>query len=93
MRHLGTLSGTGQARIGDELVGPIGYTIRVYRDRNLKDGRGEITAEEPAIHKIFEAGSAILELEGGGSVEILVSHWDVMSGTADIRTSGPIPGY
>ncbi len=93
MQHVGSLTGLGYVRIGEERVGPVHYTIRVYQERYLKDGRGKIKGESAVLHKIINAERAVLELEEGGTVTILIHRWDVLRDRADIRTSGPIPGF
>ena len=93
MQHLGALTGVGRLIIGDEPIGPTKYAIRVYRSRHLVDGRGEIEADVLCLRRIVDARGAILELECGQTVRIILSNWDIGAGRASIETSGPIPGF
>ncbi len=93
MEHLGSLTGTGHELIDKERLGPVRYDIRVYRSHTLKDGSGAIEADGAIIDRMMKAGETFLELEGDGTVAILVSRWDVLADRAQIVTTGPIPGF
>ena len=95
MRHLLSLSGTGHVRIGEESVGSVSYTIDAFEIEigGLKNGRGSVEAESAILHKIMNSRvTPTLELETGGTVDFLITNWNVASGIAHIATSGPIPG-
>lgn len=93
MQHLGSLTGTGYVRVGEERLGPVHYTIRVYQVRHLKDGRGDIEGENADLWKIANADQAVLELEENGTVTILIDHLNALGNRASIVTSGSIPGF
>lgn len=94
MQHLGTLTGTGAVRLGDEPIGTVHYTIRVYLVRHLPDGRGTIEADGGVLDRIMNAGTAAtIELEDGGTVDVLISNWAALTELAEVRTAGSIPGF
>ena len=94
MRHLGTLERTGAVRLGDEPIGTVDYAINFYATPHLKDGQGTIEGGSAVLYKIMNAGvAATLELEGGDTVDFLISNWNIHEDRADIATTGPIPGF
>ena len=93
MTHLGTLAGTGTLVIAEERLGGCRYHIEVFRPRQLIEARGWLEATRNTLARFMQAREAILELENGGSIQILPTRTDQVRGTADSRVTGPIPGF
>ena len=88
MQHLGTLTGTGNARLGEEYIGSVRYTINVSVSQQIKAGYGTIEAANAVLHKIMNAGvAATIDVEDGGTVDVLITKWDVTSGRAEVSTN------
>lgn len=91
--RLGTIEGAGTVKVKGEAVGPANYWLEVTEERSLTAGRGTLDAEAKVLQRIIAGRGAELFLSDGGSVKIILSQWDVINGTAQFETSGPIPGF
>lgn len=92
LKHLGTLHGRGMVSIkdGERSLGPVRYEIDGYLDRTTRSANGEIEGDISVLAQAFGAGSASLALDGGPSVEVVLS--DPQGGpTAEISVSGAFP--
>lgn len=90
---LGTLSGTGRLKLSNGKEGEAIYTIQVWKDHSgFKNARGTMEADEGLL---FDAvgNDATLELEGGGTVKLIVSNYPVGGGDCEFVVSGPVPGF
>ena len=90
--HLGTLSGTGIVFVGGTRIGTGRYEIHVSRDdSDWKSAIGTLHAEWRLLEKLFNADSAKLRLESGEEIPIYVT--EQFEDRADIRITGPVPGF
>ncbi len=93
MKHLGELSGAGRIEVKGMPVGSVEYSIDVWLDEQArrKSADGSAQGDMGAIAKAFNAGTAQLFLEGGGSVHIIITKIGVHG--AELQISGPVPGF
>ena len=91
MRYLGTLMGSGSVSFGVE-TSKVKYEISVFEGSRGKSASGQLTADSRTFLGIMNTpGLAKLHLEGGGSVDFVISKLSVPSDRAEIQVSGPIP--
>lgn len=94
MAHLGTIEGHGQIIAGGNDLGVVDYSIAVFQSGSMREARGYITGPEKVLIAASMAGGAILQLEGGRTVDVLVSVGaSGNSNRAHITVSGPVPGF
>ncbi len=91
MTYLGSLRGTGRVLIDGEDIGGASYEIRVYRTKHRKEARGRIDADISTIQRFIEANGAVLQLEDGQTLQILLERWQ--GNAVEIVVSGPVPGF
>ena len=92
LKHLGTLHGRSMVSIenGERSLGPVSYEIDGYLDGTSRSANGQIEGDISVLAQAFRAGSASLALDGGSSVEVVLS--DPQGGpTAEINVSGAFP--
>lgn len=91
MNHLGSLKGSGQLRYDGQQAN-CSYAIDVYEHRELKFGQGRVRADDRTL---FEAMGKMLELElsDGTTMNVLIHRQSLGSGEAEVKSSGPIPGF
>ncbi len=93
MVHLGTIEGYGQIIAGGNDLGEVGYSISVFRPRQLTEARGHITGPGSILMAAMQARGATLRLEGGETVDVIVTNYRMPSDRAEIIVSGPVPGF
>ncbi len=93
MVHLGTIEGHGQIIVGGNDLGEVGYSISVFRPRFVNEARGYITGPPKVLHAALQAGGAVLTLEDGETVNIIVTQFTMPGERAQIKVSGPVPWF
>lgn len=93
MAYLGSLSGDGRILLDGQDIGPATYEIRVYKERTLPEALGQIEADGSLLRQVLGASGVVLQLEEGQTVRILVKQHDVLARRAEVRVTGPIPGF
>ena len=93
MRLLGTLTGTGTVEVDGKERGPINYSIDVHiNDATRKKwAYGVAGGDLKALTTAFNAGSAVLHLQNGGTVNVLVTK--ISMRVADLSVKGLVPGF
>ncbi len=91
LKCLGTLHGSGSLSIHDgKHLGSVGYEIDGYADRTIRSADGQVEGKSSVLAQAFRAGAARIVLNGGSSVDIVLS--DPQGGqTAEIKVSGRFP--
>ena len=93
MAYLGTIRGRATITVGDNDIGEVGYSISVFRPRQLTEARGHITGPGSILMAAMQARGATLRLEGGETVDVIVTNYRMPSDRAEIIVSGPVPGF
>ena len=93
MVQLGTIRGRAAIAASDNELGEVGYSITVFRPRFVTEAHGYITGPSKVLQTAMQAGGAVLTLEGGQTVSVIVTHFSMQEGRADIMVSGPVPGF
>jgi hypothetical protein len=89
--HLGTLHGQGTLLVRDGLrLGEVIYEIDGYVDGEVRSASGQIEAESRILNEAFQAEDAIIVLETGRCINIVVSdpQGEV---AAEVRVKGAFP--
>jgi hypothetical protein len=93
MQRIGVLEGRGQVEVSGDPAGVVDYTITIWREpggMKSADGAASERSGNP-LAKAFNAGTAILHLDNGGTVKFAVT---LLNGEhAQIQISGPVPGF
>ena len=90
MTQIGTLSGLGKFWDGNKDLGPVRYTIHVFREDGIKRGEGTLRWAGYGPWDSFQAGKALMLMVKTGeqvSITIKSAHKD----GADILATAPIP--
>jgi hypothetical protein len=93
MAVLGTLRGFGSIGLGQENFGEVGYSITVRQPRRLKVAEGYITGDPEILRKAFLSPGAVLTLENGETVNVLIEQLPPSADGAPIVVNGPVPGF
>ena len=93
MAHLGTIDGRATITAGGDDLGEVDYSISVFMRRNLKQASGYITGTEAILFAASQAHGAVLTLEDGETVNITVTRFTMPGDRAQIKVSGPVPGF
>lgn len=94
MSVLGTLEGTGTLLVLGQRFDDIPYNVVVTQSRQLKQASGTVTFPSISVGMTaFEAGSAVLQLRGGKTIDIIVTRFSPPNMEAEIVVSGAVPGY
>ena len=93
MTHLGTIEGYGQIFAASKDLGEVGYSISVFQPRFMKEAHGYITGPPKVLREAFQAGGAILALEDGKTVDVIVTNYTMPGDRADITVYGRVPGF
>jgi 20S proteasome alpha/beta subunit len=90
LKHLGALHGSGTLSAGKQCFGSVSYEIDGYLERSVRSANGQIEGDVAVLEQAFRAGAARIALEGGSSIEVVLS--DPQGGpTAEIKVSGHFP--
>ncbi|MDH3742691.1 MAG: hypothetical protein OER56_13950 [Hyphomicrobiales bacterium] len=90
--QLGTIHGVGTLLAEGRMYGGISYLIEIWREQNgLTRTDGLIDAKNEIIERVRRMKELILTLETGEVVPIIIT--GTISGHAEIRIIGPVPGY
>ena len=92
MKFLGTLHGRGRLSIGKgtNALGLVSYEIDGFVDGVIRRATGQIEAEPAILMRAFLAGGAIVTLDGGSTIDVVLS--DPRGGpTAEVGVRGSFP--
>jgi hypothetical protein len=94
MSVLGTLEGNGTLLVLDKRYDDIPYAIIVTQRGLIKQAIGTITFPSITVgNAAFQAGSAILQIKGGNTVDLIVTRFGPPNMVAEVAVSGPVPGF
>lgn len=93
MRLLGSLNGSGILSVKGNVLGTIDYTIDIRGDDHLQIQSSEGTAagDYRLLREALDACSAVLHLQSGATVEIVMTEASRFGG--EFRVLGPVPGF
>lgn len=93
MRKLGTLTGEGSLTLSDGTATAVTYRIDVTEIGATKSGAGMLEGD-PSIMMVIahSTDSPVLTLSDGRTLDVRLRRTR-SDGTADILSSGPIPGF
>ncbi|ACL58755.1 hypothetical protein Mnod_3855 [Methylobacterium nodulans ORS 2060] len=92
IKYLGSLRGRGHLIVQghDQAPDAIAYQIDGFQDRACRSAAGQIEGDSTALAQAFKAGGALLTLEGGLQLDVVLS--DPGGGpTAEVRVNGAFP--
>jgi hypothetical protein len=92
MRHLGKISGRGELLSSGASLGEAAYEIDVWEDRQVKLANGRLQSDGATLMQAFGADTKLI-LRTGEKIDIVVTRHFAPGGSAEIKVSGPVPGF
>lgn len=94
MAFSSTLKGRGTIVIDGVEYGDAAYQLSVRTDRHgWKSADGTIETDASAIRASFDSNNAaIVRLPNGEEVQLIITRWNSVSNSAEVKASGKVPG-
>jgi len=90
MTSIGTLSGLGKFWDGNQDLGPVRYTIEVFRDGGIKRGEGTLRWAGYGPWDSYQAGKPLMLMVSTGE-QVSITITSPRKEGADILATAPIP--
>jgi hypothetical protein len=88
---LGSLRGHGHLVADEAEPAAVTYELDIFRDSARTIATGRVEGKASALAAAGAAAHAVLVLQDGAQVSVTLS--DVSGPTAEVTTTGPVPGF